>query len=335
MHPVLLDLEIAGRTVALNAYPVMLVVAGVAALVVGTLTAATFGLPWRRAAGSFAAAAVGALVGARLLHLFTNVDLYSADPARLWALEATGFSLYGGLLLGGATGLAAARLFGLAEWRFVDAAAAAAAVGVVFNRIGCFLQGCCYGRPTDLPWGVEFPDGSPAWVRQMVDGSPEGGGGPLLAGLLGGGAGSEPGPVHPTQLYELGAAVVALALVAALLRGRARPGTAFLAAALWFTAFRMANARLRWPPSTLTTPEWFYPLVYGSLLAVFGALLLRRLLRGGEGSEEQPPLGSGEGGPAGASPRGAPSSPRAPSRTARSDTRDPVGRPRTGSVCRP
>ncbi|MHB8867399.1 MAG: prolipoprotein diacylglyceryl transferase family protein [Thermoleophilia bacterium] len=280
MHPVLLSVEIFGRTVTLNAYPVMLVVAGLTAAAVGILTASFVGLPSKRAALAFGAALAGAIVGARLLHLFTNVHLYSAEPARIWALEATGFSLYGGLLLGGPAGLLVARSLGLGLWRFVDAAAAGAAAGVVLNRVGCFLQGCCYGRPTDLPWGVEFPPGSPAWVRQIVDGAPDGGGGLLLSGLLGGGGAFEPGAVHPTQLYELGAASVGLLVVAALFRRRVQPGTAFLVVAVWFTAFRLANARLRWPPTTLTAPVWFYPAVYGALLAVLGAVLIRRLLRG-------------------------------------------------------
>ncbi|MHB0979465.1 MAG: prolipoprotein diacylglyceryl transferase family protein [Thermoleophilia bacterium] len=277
MHPVLVSLEISGRALTLHAYPTLLVLAGLAAPAVGTFTAARIGLPWRRSAVAFAAALAGAVVGARLLHVATNLHLYASEPARLWAFDATGFALYGGLLVGGPIGLLVARSLGLRLWPFADAAAAAGAVGVTFNRVGCFLQGCCYGRPTDLPWGVNFPPGSPAWVRQMVDGSPEGGGSPLLSGLLGGGGNSEPGPAHPTQLYELGAALIALAIVAVLLRHRARPGTAFLGGALWFTAFRLVNAQLRWPPSTLTAPPWFYPALYGALLLGSAVLLVLRL----------------------------------------------------------
>lgn len=279
MHPVLVSFEISGRILTLHAYPTLLVLAGFAALGVGTFAAAHVGLPWRRSAVAFAAALAGAVVGARLLHLATNLHLYASEPARLWAFDATGFALYGGLLVGGPAGLLVARSLGLRLRPFADAAAAAGAVGVAINRVGCFLQGCCYGRPTDLPWGVRFPPGSPAWARQMVDGSSEGDGSPLLSGLLGGGGYSEPGPVHPTQLYELGAALIALAIVAVLLRRRTRPGTAFLCAALWFTAFRLANAQLRWPPSTLTAPAWFYPALYGSLLLGLATLLIWRHAR--------------------------------------------------------
>lgn len=300
MYPTLLHFEVAGRTVVLHAYPTMLVLAGLTAVTAATLTAGRLGMPAARASAAFAAALVGAVVGARLLHAATNLDLYTAEPSRLWALDATGFALYGGLLVGGAAGLLTARALGLGLWAFADAGAAGGAVGVVFNRVGCFLQGCCYGRPTDLPWGVEFPPGSPAWVRQMVDGPPDGGGSPLLSGLLGGSR-LEPGPVHPTQLYELAAALVALAVVLALVRRRAVPGVAFASAALWFTAFRLLNSGLRWPPGTLTAPAWFYPGLYLVLLAGLTAALLRRSGdRGSEGAPGTAPrrsggLGIGEG----------------------------------------
>ena len=86
-------------------------------------------------------------------------------------------------------------------------------------------------------------------------------------------------PVHPTQLYELGAALLGMVLVGILLRRRLREGTGFLAGALWFTAFRLLNGQFRWAPTTLTIPEWFYPVVYGLVIAVLGVLLGLRTLR--------------------------------------------------------
>ncbi len=279
MHPVLVSFEISGRTLTLHAYPTLLVLAGFAALAVGTFAAARVGLPWRRSAVAFAAALASAVVGARLLHVATNLHLYTSEPARIWALDATGLAPYGGPVVGRPAGPLAARAPRLRRWPFPHPGAAAGRGGGPRTRGRSLLQGCCYGRPTDLPWGVDFPPGSPAWARQMVDGSYEGGGSPLFSGLLGAGGHSEPGPVHPTQLYELGAALIALAIVVVLLRRRTRPGTALLGGALWFTAFRLANAQFRWPPSTLTAPAWFYPALYGSLLLGLAMLLIWRHAR--------------------------------------------------------
>lgn len=280
MRPVLLNFVWFGHQTTLLAYPTMLVLAGLAAVSVASVTARSIGLPWRRAAAAFGAATAAAVVGARLLHVLTNLDLYASEPARTWAFQATGFALYGGLLVGGPIALLFARSLGLRLWSFADAAAVGVAAGVMFMRAGCFLQGCCYGRPTSLPWAITFPPSSPAWTRQMVEGSPGGGTSALLSNLFGGG-GIEPGPVHPTQLYELAAAFIGALIVAALLRRRATPGTPFLTGALWFTTFRLINAQLRWPPSTLTAPAWFYPALYVILIVSLAGLLSIRRLRGG------------------------------------------------------
>jgi phosphatidylglycerol:prolipoprotein diacylglycerol transferase len=59
-------------------------------------------------------------------------------------------------------------------WKTADVLAPSIALGSVFGRAGCLLNGCCYGRPTDLPWGIRFPADHPT-----------------------GGV-----PVHPTEIYD-------------------------------------------------------------------------------------------------------------------------------------
>lgn len=279
MHPTLVDLEIGEWALHLGAYSTMLVLAGIVGLAATTLVAGRLGLPRRRVLVLFAGVLAAGVVGARLFHAVTNLQLYAAEPARLWALDATGFALYGGLVTGALAGVGLAGGMRLPAWRLADAAAVGMGLGIAINRVGCFLQGCCYGRPTTLPWGVVFPTGSPAWARQMVEGDPNVGGDGLLANLLGTGSALSNHPVQPTQLYELLAALAAVGLVVFMLRRNAPAGTPFLGAALWFTAFRMANAQLRWTPTTLTAPDWFYPAFYLTLLTLFAGLLAWRLIR--------------------------------------------------------
>jgi len=255
----------------------MLVLAGIVGLATTTLVAGRLGVPQRRVLVLFAAVLGAGVVGARLFHAATNLQLYGAEPARLWALDATGFALYGGLVTGALVGVGLARGMRLPTWRLADASAVGMGLGIAINRVGCFLQGCCYGHPTTLPWGVVFPTGSPAWARQIVEGDPDVGGDGLLANLLGSGTALTNHPVQPTQLYELLAALAAVGLVVFLLRRTAPAGVPFLGAALCFTAFRMANAQLRWIPTTLTAPNWFYPAFYLALLTLFAGLLVWRL----------------------------------------------------------
>jgi phosphatidylglycerol:prolipoprotein diacylglycerol transferase len=132
------------------------------------------------------------LLGARVLsvladgHLREYVDLCvgGTDCLEVLKIWHGGLAYYGGLLVAGPIGMLYARRRGLGVWRTADLVAPLLALGLFFGRIGCFFNGCCYGRPTDLPWGVRFPGDAAA--------------------------------VHPTQLYE---AAGALALAAALYLG--------------------------------------------------------------------------------------------------------------------
>jgi phosphatidylglycerol:prolipoprotein diacylglycerol transferase len=138
---------------------------------------------------------VTALVGARALHLATHPAQVSGWREGLTPSGA-GLSMYGGVL----AAIGACWLY--ARWRAVpflllaDACAPSIALGHGVTRIGCFLNGCCYGRPTTSPFGVSFPPGSHA------------------AAAFG------DFPLHPTQLYT---AALAFASVFALLAFERKP----------------------------------------------------------------------------------------------------------------
>jgi len=68
-----------------------------------------------------------------------------------------GLAYYGGFLFAMPVGLWYARRKQLGVWRVADLTAPLIAFGLFFGRMGCFLNGCCFGRPTTLPWGVDFP----------------------------------------------------------------------------------------------------------------------------------------------------------------------------------
>ncbi|MCL4836416.1 MAG: prolipoprotein diacylglyceryl transferase [Thermoanaerobaculia bacterium] len=134
--------------------------------------------------------------------------------------ERSGLVWYGGFLAGVAAVLWVAHRRRIPYARLVDAMAPALALGYGIGRIGCFLVGDDYGRPTDLPWGITYPNGLP----------------PTTAGFLRSEFGvdlpaSVPDSallaVHPTQLYEL-ALGVAIWLVGRRLLGRLAAGEAGL-----------------------------------------------------------------------------------------------------------
>ncbi|MFC6645723.1 prolipoprotein diacylglyceryl transferase [Granulicella cerasi] len=173
-----------------------------------------------------AAAAVGALVGARLLGIAEDAPQLGFHGRAFFAMSG-GKTIVGGLL-GGWLVVEAAKWMLHIRSRTGDLFAVPLALGIAIGRIGCFFAGLAddtYGKPTSLPWGVNFGDGIPR---------------------------------HPTQLYEL---VFLLALAWALHRFNAKPhreGRTFRLFLLAYLAWRFAIDFLKPRPmaGALNVIQW-------------------------------------------------------------------------------
>jgi len=98
------------------------------------------------------------LIGARLFYVFFyDWEYYRLNPLQILDFRNEGLVWYGAFILGAAAALLYVRIKRLSFWRTFDLFAPYLALGYAFGRIGCFLNGCCFGTPTDLPWGVVFP----------------------------------------------------------------------------------------------------------------------------------------------------------------------------------
>jgi phosphatidylglycerol:prolipoprotein diacylglycerol transferase len=146
-----------------------------------------------------------------------------------------GLAFYGGFLLAVPVGLWYARRKGLGVWRIADLVSPFIALGLFFGRMGCFLNGCCYGAECDLPWAVRFPGHAAA--------------------------------THPTQLYEAGAALAIAAALYLGVRPRKRAhGQAFAALLVFYGVARFlleyVRADERGSLAGLSTSQWIaIPLV--------------------------------------------------------------------------
>ncbi len=194
---------------------------------------------------------LSALVGARLLNVLTHWPEYMAVPEKIFAFEAEGFSLYGGILSSVVTGYILSKALKLNPYILADTLIPFVGIGIAIYRIGCFLHGCCFGQGTGLPWGVTFPLLSPAHIYQM--------------GIYGNFF--EVRPVHPTQLYEMAAALILTIITFSLLSRKKTEGTALIVFMTGFTLFRIWNDTMRVEPNGLSVPTFFYPLLYGTILA--------------------------------------------------------------------
>jgi len=104
---------------------------------------------------------ISGFLGGRILYILVEWECFLNEPLRT-IFARGGFVFYGGFILAFGVGIWQARRKGLDIWKTVDIFAPAVAVAYAIGRIGCFLNGCCYGRPTDSWLGVSFPPDSPA-----------------------------------------------------------------------------------------------------------------------------------------------------------------------------
>src|SRR3954452_10115854 len=160
---------------------------------------------------------ISALIGAKLLLLITDFKSFTSNPSELLTLARSGGVFYGGLILAVAVALVYIRRVGLPLWTTTDVFAPGIALGHVVGRFGCFFAGCCWGKPTTLPWGITFTD---PFAAANV-------GTPLNQSL------------HPTQLYEAGAEL----LILALLLGTEQKGKPFAGRTFWLYMLLYAVTR--------------------------------------------------------------------------------------------
>ena len=205
-------------------------------------------------------ALVSGVLGARLLYVLEHIAEFCREWGSVLALWQGGLTLYGGLVAGVFGGLLMARRLGLPMWVTADALAPSLAIGGVFGRVGCYFNGCCYGRPTQLPWGVTFPADS-------------------FAGLDFGNA-----KIHPSQLYFAGAGLVLFVVVWLLRKRLSPPGTLF-----WLSLLLYALSRIPLDFTRAYEPETAF-LSFGTVdivesqisslaIALFSLLMMLRLRR--------------------------------------------------------
>lgn len=169
-------------------------------------------------------AVLGGIVGARIYYVLLNYPRFLDDPIGM-LLSRAGMVWYGGFLLAGALVLRRIRTLGLPMGSIVDASAPALALAYGVGRLGCFLVGDDYGRPTDSWAGIAFPNGQPPTTVTTIESHFGITVDPALVEKYG-----EVVPVHPTQLYETGISTLIFLLLWSLRRHRHRPGWLF---ALW------------------------------------------------------------------------------------------------------
>jgi phosphatidylglycerol:prolipoprotein diacylglycerol transferase len=179
------------------------------------------------------------------------------DPMRIFAVWEGGLAYFGGFVLAVPVAFWYIVRNKFPVWRFADIAAPGFALGIAVGRIGCLFNGCCFGTPTDLPWGIRFPEGCAAYAQF--------------------GSAS----LHPTQIYELLAQLVLFGVIHTLRKRTPFPGLLFWTFIAASMVIRAANDFFRFYEHTFSVAG--HPLSYNRLVevgvflfAIFMIFYLRR-----------------------------------------------------------
>jgi phosphatidylglycerol:prolipoprotein diacylglycerol transferase len=210
----------------INTYGVFLALAFLCAILIAVRLARRDGLPSEKIYDLSLWMLLAGLVGSKVLMLFTEPE-YRDNPSLFLSLDflRSGGVFYGGLLGAVLAGYFLMRRYKLPWWKTADACAPGIAVANFFGRQGCFAAGCCWGKPTSLPWGVKFTE-----QGHQITGVPT------------------DVYLHPTQLYESFAMLLVFFLLLWLHKRKRFDGQVILAYALLYSAIRFAIEFVRDDP---------------------------------------------------------------------------------------
>lgn len=246
-------------------YSVFVVLAYLAALGYGYLTAHRRGLDTLHVIDVSLWLFIGGIAGARIMFVAVDHKRFLAHPLDALKIWQGGLVFYGGLAGAVIAGFLYLRRKKLEPWPWADLIAPTAMITLAVGRIGCFLNGCCYGKiAPDLPWGVVYPVSHPALGLAQY-------------------------PVHPAPLYESGAAVIIFAVLALLQARKRFDGQVFWAMVLLYSAARFPLEYFRGDPRGkvlfLSTSQAM--AVVGVVAAVVFMAVLSRRSRHQAGREER------------------------------------------------
>lgn len=162
---------------------------------------------------------ISAIIGSRAMYVLMNASHYTRAPLDMLKIWEGGLVFSGGVIGVVLTMLWYIKRHGLHLGKTADLWAPSIAIGQGFGRIGCLMAGCCYGRPTDVPWGVTFTHSN------------------CLAPLN--------QSLHPTQLYAALSAVAIFLVVMLLYKKKKFDGQVFLWFLIMHSTARLAIERFR------------------------------------------------------------------------------------------
>lgn len=248
MHPIAFNLG----PLSVHWYGVLVASGFLAGLWTASRRAVRYGISPQEIGDSGPWILIGAILGARILYVLTywNESFAGKPLTEIFMIQHGGLVYYGGLIGAIVAVLIYCRWKKIPVWRFGDVMAPSIALGYVFGRLGCLMNGCCYGRACSLPWAITFPPGSEIH-----------------------------GPVHPTQIYDSLLNLALYGFLAWLYRRRKFDGQVFAIYLVCYAFTRSLVEYFRGDYNTDHIHGFFTPAQFVSVLTLAAGLILFGVLR--------------------------------------------------------
>ena len=237
MHPIAFQLG----SFTIHWYGVMIALAFLAGLWTATRRARRENIPGEKIADVVLWLMIGSIIGARFVYVTTYwKDEFADQPlSEIFMIQHGGLVYYGGLIGAILATYIYLRWKKMPLWKTADVLAPSIALGNVFGRIGCLLNGCCYGRACSLPWAIRFPADNPLHPPTT--------------------------PVHPTEIYDALDNFILYLLLAWLFRHKKFDGQVFASYLIGYAVTRtlMECFRGDYPPDHI-----HYGLTPGEVVSI-------------------------------------------------------------------
>lgn len=230
------------RNIPIYSYGFMLMVAFLAAITIARWRAKKEGIDPNKITDLGIYLVCAGIFGARLFFIIQFFEDYKNNLFSIFKIYEGGLVYYGGLFAGIVTLFVYVKKNQLPFLKTIDILMPSAAMGLGFGRIGCFLNGCCFGKvASHIPWTIQFPrtldktgmvDGSPAFLHQCQLG---------LIHL----SDTHTLPIHPTQLYSFLADIALFFILSAFFAYRKRHGEVLLLFGILYPVIRFCMESLR------------------------------------------------------------------------------------------
>jgi phosphatidylglycerol:prolipoprotein diacylglycerol transferase len=219
---------------------------------------------------------IAAIIGARLYYVFLHLNEFAANPLSVFNpfqggnVGIGGLVMYGGFIGAIIAGFLYFRLSKQSFLPYADAIAPSVGLGIFLTRIGCFLNGCCYGAPTEHACGVVFPPDSPAGYYQRHL--------PGVEGLM---------HIQPSQLYLSAGGLAIAAIVFLAGRKKLFHGFEFYLVGILYAILRFSVDFTRFYPESERLGGLSHnQVVCIGIFVVFGGLMLKKLVLKDQSDDE-------------------------------------------------